>query len=163
MNELELARSAADRRLYVLEGVGTLRFDGPGSRRAEAEAGAERWRFARPTFRQAIAATEAGGGDVGDFAPRALRGGGALRWRGYEYALRATGFTRQRYELVDGTRTLAVIDPKGWGKRPVKLLVGELDAVEPGLLLFAAFVAHLLAGDSAAAAAGGSSAAATAG
>jgi len=80
-----------------------------------------------------------------------LRGGGALRWQDREYALRPTGFTRLRYELVLEERKLAVVDPKGWGTRPVKLQVAGVDAVEPGLLLFAAFVAHVLAGDVAAA------------
>jgi hypothetical protein len=154
MIELELTRSADDRRLYALDRVGTLRFEGFGSRRAEAVAGDEHWRFSRRTFARTIEAAGATGARAGTFAPALLRGGGALRWQGREYVLRPTGFTRQRYELVSGERTLAVVDPKGWGKRPVKLLVGDLDAIEPGLLLFAAFVAHALAGDASASAGG---------
>jgi len=152
MTELELTRSSDDKRLYVLDGVGALRFEGFGSQRAEAEAGDERWRFSRRTFRRTIEAVDAGGATAGGFVSALLRGGGALRWRGREYVLRTTGLTRLRYELVLAEQALAVVEPKGWGKRPVKLLVGDLDAVEPGLLLFAVFVAHLLAGDVAASA-----------
>jgi len=159
MIELELTRSPDDKRLYVLDGVGTVRFEGFGSRRAVAEAGDERWRLSRRTFARTTEAVDASGATAGTFVSALLRGGGALRWLGGEYSLRPTGVTRRRYELVLGERTLAVVDPKGWGKRPVKLLVGDLDAVEPGLLLFASFVAHGLAGDAAATAGGGAVAA----
>ena len=47
MPELELKRTPGDRRLYALEDVGTLRLEGITSRKATAEAGADRWRFAR--------------------------------------------------------------------------------------------------------------------
>jgi hypothetical protein len=48
---------------------------------------------------------------------------------------------------------------RGWGKRPVKITLDEPGLVEPGLLLFAAFVVRGLAED-ASTAAGGASAAA---
>jgi hypothetical protein len=46
-----------------------------------------------------------------------------------------------------------VIDGKGWGKRPVAVHVDDTASVEPGLLLFAAFVVRRLADDASAAAA----------
>jgi hypothetical protein len=48
MAELELTRSPNDRRLYALEGVGTLRLEGWSSRKATAAAdGDGTWRIAR--------------------------------------------------------------------------------------------------------------------
>ena len=60
----------------------------------------------------------------------------------------------------DGERELALLDGKGWGRRPVKVTVEDPDAIELGLLLVAAFVVRGLAEDASAAAGG---AAATAG
>jgi hypothetical protein len=45
--DLELTRTPGDRRLYTLEGVGTLRLQGFVSRTATAEADGMRWRIAR--------------------------------------------------------------------------------------------------------------------
>ena len=61
------------------------------------------------------------------------------------------------YALADGDRELALFDGRGWGKRPVRITVGE-DSIAPGLLLFAAFVVRGLAEDAAGAAAGASAA-----
>jgi hypothetical protein len=47
---------------------------------------------------------------------------------------------------------LAILDGKGWGQRPVKVTVDDAGAVEPGLLLFAAFVVRGLAEDAGASA-----------
>ena len=52
-----------------------------------------------------------------------------------------------------GDRELALLDGRGWGKRPVRVTVDDLAALEPGLLLFAAFVVHALAEDAGSAAA----------
>lgn len=54
---------------------------------------------------------------------------------------------RERYALSHGEHDLAELDGKSSGKRPV-ITLPDLDSVEPGLLLFAAFVVHRLAGDS---------------
>jgi hypothetical protein len=56
-----------------------------------------------------------------------------------------------------------VLDGKGWGRRAVNVTVDTLDAVEPGLLLFAAFVVRSLAEDAHGAAGAGASAATTGG
>ena len=164
MAELQLTRTPGDRRLYALEGIGTLRLEGLASHRATAEAGADRWRFARRGFWQrSIQATDAAGVVVGDFEPRSLRRGGTLRWLGRELTLRPSSSWRERYALADGDRELAVLEGKGWGRRPVKVTVDEPEAVEPELLLFAAFVVRGLAEDASGAAAASSSAATSGG
>jgi hypothetical protein len=160
--ELELTRKPSDRRLYVLEGVGTLRLEGFGSRAATAEADGSSWRLARRRWWQGdIQATDATGVMVGEFEPRTLRRGGALRWAGRELSLRPASAWRERYGLADGDRELAIFDGKGWGRRPVKVDVEDLGALEPGLVLFATFVVRGLAEDAGAAAGAGASAAAT--
>jgi hypothetical protein len=160
--ELELTRTPNDRRLYALDGVGTLRLDGFASRGATAEADGTSWRLARRRFwERGIQATDAMGVVVGEFEPRTIRRGGALRWAGHELSLRPASAWRERYALVDGDRELALLDGKGWGRRPVKVSIDDAGAVEPGLLLFATFVVRGLA-DDAGAAAGASAAASTA-
>ena len=156
MADLELTRAADDRRLYALEGVGTLRLLGLASRSATAEADGGRWRFARRGFWQRdIQATDETGAAVGEFEPRTLRRGGALRWAGRELTLRPASSWRERYALADGDRELAVLDGKSWGARPVKVTVDDREPLEPGLLLFAAFVVRGLAADAGSAAGAG--------
>jgi hypothetical protein len=125
------------------------------SRRATAEAGTRAWSLNRVGFWQrGLQATDAAGTVIGEFAPRTLRRGGTVRWHGRELALRAATRWRERYALTDGERELAVLDGKGWGRRPVKVTVDDdAGGVEPGLLLFAAFVVRGLAEDASAAAA----------
>jgi len=157
MADLELTRANDDRRLYVLDGVGTLRFERRfGGRRATAEAGGRSWRLETRLWRRAVEATDESGSVVGSFDPRALRRGGALVWNGRELQLRPASRWRERYALADGDRELVGLDAKGWGKRPVKVTVDDPDAVEPGLVLFAAFVARGLGEDATTAAAAAS-------
>jgi hypothetical protein len=159
MADLELKRAPRERRLYLLDGVGTLRLEGFAARSARAEAGAESWRFGRRGFwRRAIQATDALGSVVGEFEPRTLRRGGAVTWAGRELALRPASSWRERYALADRDCELALLDGKGWGRRPVKITVADPDAVDPGLLLFAAFVVRGLAADASSAAAAGATA-----
>lgn len=148
MAHLDLKRTPGEHRLYALEGVGTLRLKGFASRSAAAEAGSSSWRIARRRFWQrVIRATDAAGTVVGEFEPRALRRGGMLRWAGRELTLRPASRWRERYALADGDREVAILDGKGWGRRPVTVIVDDPQAVEPGLLLFAAFVVRGLAED----------------
>jgi hypothetical protein len=160
MPDLELTRTPGERRLYTLAGVGALRLQGLFSRAATADADGKTWRFARAGFwRRRIVATGTAGTTVGEFAPNTLRRGGTLRWNGRELRLRPSSAWRERYALADDERELAVLDGKGWGRRPVKVTVDDLGAVDPALLLFAAFVVRSLAEDAAGAAAAGSTAA----
>ena len=160
MVDLELTRTPHDRHLYALEGVGTLRLDGLVSARATAEAGANRWSIARHGFWRKLQATDAAGSVVGAF-DRRLIGGSVLHWQDRRYTLRRASLWRERYALADGDAELALLDGKGWGKRPVRITVDRPSALDPGLILFAAFVVRTLAGESSAAAT--STVAATAG
>jgi hypothetical protein len=99
------------------------------------------------------------GSVVGDFTPRDIRRGGALRWGDRELKLQPVSMMRERYALSHDDRELVLLDAKGWGKRPVKITLADPHALDPGLLLFAAFVVHQLAGDSVTAASASSVAA----
>jgi hypothetical protein len=154
MRDLELTRTPGDRRLCALDGVGTLRLRGWASRAATAEADGTTWEIRRRgTWRPVIDAADAAGTPVGAFRAGGMRRGGPIRWRGRELTLRPASRWPQRYALADGERELALLDGKGWGRRPVKVTVDDPGALEPGLLLFAAFVVRGLAEDAGAAAA----------
>jgi hypothetical protein len=162
--ELELRRTDHDRRLYALESVGTVRLSGLASRTGTAEAGGKSWRIGRRGFwRRALVAADESGTEVGAFEPRSLRRGGALRWAGRELTLRPSSAWRERYALEDGEKELAVLDGKSWGRTPVKVTVDDAQSLEPGLLLFAAFVVKGLAADAGATAAAGASVVTTGG
>jgi hypothetical protein len=160
MPDLELIRSAEDRRTYVLEGVGTIRFGGWRSRGAEAQAAGRTWQFTRRgLFSPVTEASDAAGTVVGHYAGRAIRRGGELRWHDRSLRLRPSSAWRQRYALADGDRELALFDGKGWGRRPVIVTVPDAASLDPALILFAAFVVHRLAEDANTAAASGATAA----
>jgi hypothetical protein len=154
MVELELVRAKGRRRLYAVEGFGTLEFEGLTSRAATARAGEKSWRIGRRGFwGRRIEATDEVGAAVGSFEPRSLRRGGAVSWYGRALALRPASSWRERYALAEGDDELAVLDGKGWGRRPVRISVPDPGSLDPGLLLFAVFVVRGLADDSSAAAA----------
>jgi hypothetical protein len=158
--DLELTRVPGDRRSYALAGVGSLRLVGFFGRSATAEAGGSRWRLARRGFwRGEIEAVRDTGEVEGEFAPRAIRRGGSLRWGNRELTLTPASSWRERYALADGERELVLLDGKGWGRRPVRISMQEPGAVDAGLLLFAAFVVRGLAEDAGSAASAGSTAA----
>jgi hypothetical protein len=160
MPELELTRTREDRKLYALDGVGTLRLEGWTNRTATATVRDRSWTLARRgVFKAVVEATDALGTPVGTYEPRTFKRGGALRWAGREYALRPASAWRSRYALADGDRELAVFDGRGWGKRPVAVIADDLAALDPGLLLYVAFVVRGLAEDANTAAAAGASAA----
>jgi hypothetical protein len=164
MAELELTRTPGDRRTYALADVGTLRLKGWVSRRVSAAAGGRRWEIARRgLWRTAVEAADETGTTVGRFKGASLRRGGTLHWLDRELALRPASRWRERYALADGERELAVFEGKGWGRRPVKVTVDDPQALDPGLLLFTAFVVRGLAEDASTAAAGASGAAAAGG
>jgi hypothetical protein len=120
---------------------------------ARAEANGRTWEIARRgLWRPALEATDETGTTVGQFTARSVRRGGTLRWIDRELMLRPASRWRERYALADGERELAVFEGKGWGRRPVKITVDDPRALDPGLLLFAAFVVRGLAEDAGAAA-----------
>jgi hypothetical protein len=112
---------------------------------ATAEADGRRWEIARRGFWRQLQATDAAGTVVGAFE-RALLRSSTIRWHDRDYKLGRASVWRERYALSDGEREIAVLDGKGWGRRPVTIEVDE--PVEPGLLLFAAFVVRTLARES---------------
>ena len=157
MAELALTPSSGDRRCYDLDGVGTLRLGGWASRWATAEAGERKWGLARRGFwRSRVEATDAAGAVVGIYEGRSLKRGGTLRWDGGEYVLKPDSNSQERYALLDGDRRLALLEGKGWGKRPVRVDLDDEATIDPGLLLFTAFVVRALAQDASAAASGAS-------
>jgi len=147
---VELTRSAGDRDLYVLEGVGTLRLEGMFSTRATAEAAGHQWQIGRRGFWRQLQATDAAGAVAGTF-DRRFRGGGTLVWGDRELVLERASVWREHYALVEGERELVLYEARSWGKRPVTVTVDDPGALDPGLLLFGAFVARSLAHDSASA------------
>ena len=165
MVELELERAPGDRRLYVLGDVGSIRFEGLFSRSATAVSDDGRWRLSRRGLlgRRVEALDQATGAIAGRFEPREIRRGGEIAWGARELTLRPASAWRERYALADGETELALLDGKGWGRRPVAISVDDPAALEPGLLLFAAFVVRGLAEDAGAVAGATASTAATSG
>jgi len=150
MPDFELTRTREDRDRYELEGVGTLRLEGMFSTRATAEAAGQQWQIGRRGFWRQRQVPDAAGVVVGTF-DRRLRGGGALTWEGRELVLERASVWRERYALVEGERELVLYEARSWGKRPVTVTIDDPGALDPGLLLFGAFVARSLAHDSASA------------
>ena len=162
MKELQLTRTPHDRRLYTLAGVGTIRLEGMLSKNATAQTDLDTWRITRRgLWKPIFEATDAAGTIVGEYMPRDIRRGGALRWADRELTLRPVSALRERYALRDHNHDLAVLDGKSWGKRPIKITLPEPDAIEPGLLLFAAVVVHRLAVNADSSAAGSTAAIST--
>lgn len=163
MVELELTRSASDRRLYELTGIGTVRMPSLFARGpAIATAGRPSWRFERRFWSRGAIAMDDTGALSGEFQPRTLRRGGTLRWNERELALRPASSFRERYALADGNREVALFDGKSWGRRPVKVTL-EDESLDPGLVLFTAWIVRGLAEDAGTAAAAATSSTAATG
>jgi hypothetical protein len=154
MGDLMLERAAGERRLYKVRGVGTISFDGLLSRAATAEAGEKRWRLARRGFwGRRVEASDTDGATIGTFEPHGLRRGGHMVWAERELRLQPASAWRERYALVDRDHELAIFDGKEWGRKPVAISIDDPDALDPGLVLFTAFVVRGLAADASAGAA----------
>jgi hypothetical protein len=153
MADLELTRDDADRRRYVLDGVGALRLEGLARRRATIEAAGRTWQAAATGFwRRTIVLTDAAGTTVAEFQPRKMGSGGTLRVGPRELQIAPASRWKSRWALRDGERELALLEARSRGKRPVAVTLEDAAAVEPQLLLFAAFVARRMADDAASAA-----------
>jgi hypothetical protein len=159
--ELELTRVPGDRRLYALEGVGTLRVHGFMGRRATAASADGTISIDRRGFwRRELVAVDELGSQVAEFEPRTIRRGGTLRFAGRELTLSPASSWRERYELAYAGRALAILDGKGWGRRPVSVTLLDPEPLDPRLLLFAAFVVRGLAEDASGSSGAGASTAA---
>ena len=149
--ELELRRSHDDRRRYVVDGVGSLRYGSWFSRRAELMPVGGPALTAQPRgvmSRSAVAVTAAGV-PVGEFAQsRRLTHGGEVTWRGRSLTLRSEAVLTSRYSLLDGTSVALEVRASGWGRTRARLTLGT-ELLEPGLVLFALWVVQdFLAQDS---------------
>src|SRR3954468_7886272 len=104
MPELELTRTREDRKLYVLEGVGTLRLRGWLTKSATADAGARSWGLSRGGgFTPGTEAFDAAGTLVGSFGGRTIKRGGTLSWGGRELTLQPASMFKDRYALIDAS------------------------------------------------------------
>lgn len=164
MPDLELTRTPDDRRRFRLDGVGALYLRGWTGRSAsaETESGDRSWELSsRGVVSRVIEASDAAGTLVGAYEPRTFRRGGTLTWQSREYGLRPASAWKERYALTDpaSDAELAIVEGKGWGKRPVKVTVADPSALPPGLLLFAVYVVRALAEDAQSAAGAGAAAA----
>jgi hypothetical protein len=145
MAELELTRTPGDRKVYVLDGVGMLRVRvrGRGRQAAVAEAGGRCWTFARRgLFAPLVTATDETGTVVGVYRSRMRRPGGQLGWAERELRLRRSSTFRQHYTLSEGEQELALFHGTGRarGKSPISLTIDDPTTLDPGLVLFAAYI-----------------------
>lgn len=143
MGELELRQSSDDRRRHDVEGVGSIRRMSLFSRAAlllpvEGE----------PLTAQSsgllsgeFEAVAPGGDQVGEYThPDLLTHSGRIRWRDRRLRLRTTPVLVSRYELREDDTTLLEVQATGWGHPPAQVAVH--DASDPGLLLFALWLAQ---------------------
>jgi len=148
MEEIELTRAADDGRTYHLGAIGSLRLNGWLMRSATACAGSDTFLLKR-TWSAVAEAKDADGRTVGTFQPRSIRRGGTLTWRGTGYTIRPAAPLRERYELIEGERQLGTIEARGWWgwgtRRPLIMTVPRHESLDPGLLLFVAYVVRTLA------------------
>jgi hypothetical protein len=143
MAELELTRAPGDRKVYVLDGVGTLRVRGRGRQAAVAEAGGRRWAFVRRgLFAPLVTATDETGTVVGLYRSPMRKPGGPVGWAERELQLRRSSTFRQHYALSEGEQELALFHGTGRarGKSPISLTIDDPTALDPGLILFAAYI-----------------------
>ena len=148
MTATELTCDPLDGSLWVLDGVGTLRRTGRVSRAATAEAGGRSWAIVRfGVVRTGFRAADETGATVGEVPGRLMSRAETLRWGERELTLRPDTARRGGgYVLRDGERALATMAPKREGKRPLDVVV-EDPTVDPGLLLFMAFVVQAYSDD----------------
>jgi hypothetical protein len=139
----DLVLTRTDKRLYSLDGVGTLRLEKAFWNTATAEAEEKSWRFVcRGWFRRRIEATDETGRPTGTFeGNRGFRRGGTVRWESRDFTLQSRStWKAQRFALLDGDRDMAVFEGRASDRRPVTVSIDQPDALDAGLLLFVAFV-----------------------
>jgi hypothetical protein len=157
MADLAFTRLPGDRRTYVLEGYGRLRFGSWWQRGGLATAADGRsWQLKRAGWGRRAVATDAAGTEAARFEPKRLgRGGRVLVAGGGEYDLRPSSMWRERYALCEGDQEIATFEASGWGRRrPVKVETADGSAPDPLLVLFTGWLVKTLGDDSSSAAAG---------
>ncbi len=157
MHEVELLRSAGDRRLFEIEGVGWLRTASWLSHRGEAgvvgSAVAE-WAFEPRgwTAGRAEALDRRSGLPLGGYRRMKTFGpDGEVTWGGRVHELERASSWRSRLRLDGGGATLLQLDVRGYGRRPATLRVDPALDGQPGLVLFVCWLGTLLVTQTAAA------------
>ena len=157
MRELQLIRSADDKRRLDLHGVGSVRFENMwGTKLCLSAPGHVDWRIAGRWRRGATTATDATGAVVATLVGRRVEHG----HRALDVTTPHQGIFDRRppFVLVEGDREMARVAPQVWSEKPVDvtLMDEEFAAEQPQLLLFALWVAcRIAASRQAGAAAGG--------
>jgi hypothetical protein len=138
----DLVLTRTDKRLYSLDGVGTLspregvleRGDGPGGRE---ELALRLPRMVPPAHR---GDRRDGPADRTFESNRGFRRGGTVRWERRDFTLQSRStWKAQRFALLEGDRDMAVFEGRAYDRRPVTVSI-EPGALDAGLLLFVAFV-----------------------
>lgn len=142
MRQVELLQDPGDKDRWVLPGVGSFLRTGRVSRAATAEAGERRWSIKRfGLVRTGFNASDEAGTVVGEVRNPISGRSDRLRWAGCDLRLVRDGPRLWGYALCDGDRRLAVMTPKRRGRRQLDVVL-EDPSVDPGLLLFQAFIAQ---------------------
>jgi hypothetical protein len=148
--QLDLRRLPHQRSDYQLGNVGIVRRSKMGWRAAHLQAGDWQWTVAvSGVWKPRVHAIDPAGTVVGEYLPRAFRGGGMVRWYDQELPLRPISSWRQRYALTNHGRDIVTVDARTGGRRPVSMTVLHPGLTDPGLLLFTAVAAVWIASDTA--------------
>jgi hypothetical protein len=140
--EVELTRSADDRRRYELAGYGAVRWPRRLSTAGDLLAGDAREFSTSMTgwTQRAAQVTDAAGAAVGAYRSTSwLTHDGAVTWRGVEYEIRRAHRWRNHYSLLHFDRPVLRIEGRGWGRRPATVS-GVDPGLERGLVLFAVWL-----------------------
>ena len=154
VRELQLTRSADDKRRLDLPGVGSLRFENIwGTKLRLTAPGHGEWRVVRR--RRGVTVSDADGMTVAAFTGRGVEHGDVA----VEVTTPHQGLLDRRppFLLLEGDRELARMAPSVWSEKPtaVTLLDEDFAVQHPLLLLLALYRAQLVAASRQAGAAAG--------
>jgi hypothetical protein len=161
MAELRLRRDEADKKRYVLDGVGELQRGKWYERGAAAtDTGGRTWELKPSAWKRSAVAVDAGGDEAARYEPEETfkRGGRLVVAGGGSYDLKPSSAWRNRYALWSGEEELASVETKGWSGREVAVSIADDADVDPLVLLTACWLVRLFGEDDAAAAATGGAA-----
>jgi hypothetical protein len=146
---VEIAVVDARDREYQFVGVGTLALHGVFSRSATATAGATRWEFQRRgglVTRPSYVALDAAGARVGEFS-KGVFTFGSVRWEDRTLTIGSAVTIGSRYVFDEDGQELALIESNRWAQASKRVMINPNVELDPGLLLFAAFVAYRIPRD----------------
>jgi hypothetical protein len=154
MRELQLIRSADDKRRLDLAGVGSVRFENLwGTKLRLTAPGHGEWSVVRS--RRGVAVSDAVGMTVAAFSGKGVEHGGVT----VEVTTPHQGLLDRRppFLLLEGDRELARVGPSVWSEKPLAVTLLDEDFAErhPLLFLLALYRANLVASSRQAGAAAG--------